>query len=79
MTKRRLFGIIVMSVATLIGAYVGVWELFIQPIMELIRTYSELEFYMVMQDTIRIVIFCPMILLLSYVLFKIGQLIFQDK
>lgn len=79
MTKRRLFGIIVMSVATLIGAYVGVWELFIQPIMELIRTYSELEFYMVMQDIIRIVIFCPMILLLSYVLFKIGQLIFQDK
>ncbi len=79
MTKRRLFGIIVMSVATLIGAYVGVWELFIQPIMELIRTYSELEFHMVMQDIIRIVIFCPMILLLSYVLFKIGQLIFQDK
>ena len=79
MTKRRIFGIILMVVATLIGTYVGVWQLFIQPVMELIRTYNELEFHIVMQDIIRIVIFCPMIILLSYVLLKIGQLIFQNK
>ena len=79
MTERRFWGIIIMTLATLIGAYVGVWQLFIQPIMELIRTYNKLEFYMVVYDMTRILIFFPMVMLLAYALFKIGQMIFLDE
>lgn len=79
MTKRRFFGIIMMIGAIGIGIYEGVWDLLIQPAMDLIQTYDSWKFQTVTLDVLKILIFFPMIMLSTYVLFKIGQMLFLDE
>jgi len=79
MTKRRFVGIIMMIVSTAIGLYEGIWHLFIQSIMNLIQTYGTWKIVPVILDILKIFIFCPMLMVILFCLWKIGQIFFLDE
>ena len=79
MTKRRVVGIIMMIVSTAIGLYEGVWHLFIQSIMNLVQTYGDWELIPVVFELLKMFIFYPMLMVILFFLWKIGQMFFLDE
>ena len=80
MKKKRIIGVIMMTVATVIGVYVGIGYLLIKPIIELWgMMYDALEVAVIIINIIKIFIIFPMVLTFVFFLWAIGRAIFLDN
>ena len=79
MKKKRIIGIIMMIGAMVIGAYNGVWQLLIQPVMELIQTYNAWKFEEVALDILKVFIIFPMVIIFVFVRWKLGEMLFLEE
>ena len=79
MKKNRIIGIIMMIGAMVIGAYNGIWQLLIQPVMELIQTYNAWKFEEVALDILKVFIIFPMLMIFVFVIWKLGEMLFLEE
>ena len=80
MKKKRIIGLIMMTVATVIGVYGGIGYLLIKPIIELWGLmYNTLETIVIIVDIVKIFIFFPLLLIFVFFLWAIGRAIFLDN
>ena len=79
MKKKRLLGIIMMIAAGVIGIYGGIWNLFIQSCIDLIKRYSVMNLYEIAFAVTKVFIFFPMVMILSLVIIQIGEMLFRDE
>lgn len=78
MKKKRFVGIFMMIGSTIAGGYGGIWHLFILPAIELTRTYNAWTAKEVVIDLLKIFIFFPMFMILVFMLWKVGEMLFLD-
>lgn len=80
MKKKRIIGVIMMTVATVVGVYGGIGYLLIKPIIELWGLmYNTLETIVIIVDIVKIFIFFPLLLTFVFFLWAIGRAIFLDN
>lgn len=80
MKKKRIIGVIMMTVATVVGVYGGIGYLLIKPIIDLWGLmYNTLETIVIIVDIVKIFIFFPLLLTFVFFLWAIGRAIFLDN